>query len=49
MDTAIATVGEELALNAQTYLGNDGDLVTYPIKKGTVLNVVAFQKHKSDG
>lgn len=49
MTTPIATVGEELTLNAQTYVGRDGDLVTYPIEEGTVLNVIAFQKHKGYG
>lgn len=48
MKTVIPAVGEELALNSQVYMGHDGDLVTYPIEKGTVLNVVAFQKHKED-
>jgi salicylate hydroxylase len=48
METAIAAVGEELALNSQVYMGKDGDLVTYPIEDGSVLNVVAFRKHKED-
>jgi salicylate hydroxylase len=46
MDDAIAAVGEELARNSQVYMGKDGDLVTYPIEDGSVLNVVAFRKHK---
>ncbi|KUJ12639.1 FAD/NAD(P)-binding domain-containing protein [Mollisia scopiformis] len=48
MDTAIDAVGEELALNSQVYVGNDGDLVTYPIEGGSLLNVVAFRKHDVD-
>jgi salicylate hydroxylase len=48
METAIDAVGEELAVNSQVYMGKDGDLVTYPIENGSVLNVVAFRKHKEN-
>ncbi|CZR59965.1 related to salicylate 1-monooxygenase [Phialocephala subalpina] len=48
MQAAIDAVGGELSLNSQVYMGKDGDVVTYPIEQGSVLNVVAFQKHKDN-
>jgi salicylate hydroxylase len=48
MESAIAAVGEGFAQNSQVYMGRDGDVVTYPIENGTMLNVVAFQKHKEE-
>ncbi|KAJ9496136.1 hypothetical protein H2202_008382 [Exophiala xenobiotica] len=48
MECAIAAVGEDFALSSQVYMGRNGDLVTYPIEHGSLLNVVAFQKQKGD-
>lgn len=48
VDTAAAAIGDELARNAQMYLGHHGHLLTIPIEKGKTMNVVAF-KTKADG
>jgi salicylate hydroxylase len=44
MSSAISTVGEELAINSQIYMGKDASVVTYPIENESVLNLVAFRR-----
>ena len=46
MESAVLTVGEDCALDSKVYMGKNGNVVTYPIERGSKLNVVAFQKHK---
>ncbi|KAF2169684.1 hypothetical protein M409DRAFT_20099 [Zasmidium cellare ATCC 36951] len=48
MSTAAAILGDELARNAQQYLGHGAHVLTYPISNGAILNVVAFGT-KADG
>ncbi|KAL8948912.1 MAG: hypothetical protein Q9222_004939 [Ikaeria aurantiellina] len=48
MDQAIATLGKERATNSNMWLGPHGHLLTIPIEKGKVMNVVAFRS-KDDG
>ena len=48
MEKAVGLLGDELARNAQMYLGYHGHILTFPIEKGEVMNVVAFRT-KSDG
>jgi salicylate hydroxylase len=48
MDKAVAALGDELARNSQMYLGRHGHVLTFPIEKGTIMNVVAFRA-KPDG
>lgn len=48
MDRATATLGDELARNAQMYMGLGKSVLTYPINRGKVLNVVALLT-KEDG
>lgn len=42
MEKAVAAIGDELARNAQMYLGYHGHMLTFPIEKGATMNVVAF-------
>ncbi len=49
MEDAVEAVGEELALNSQVYMGTNGNVVTYPIEEGGMLNIVAFRKHTGQG
>ncbi|TDH67011.1 hypothetical protein CCR75_000052 [Bremia lactucae] len=42
MDKAAALLGDELARNSQMYFGYHGHIVTFPIQRGAVMNVVAF-------
>ncbi|CAN8096317.1 unnamed protein product [Discula destructiva] len=46
MDEAVAALGEEMAKNAQMYLGRHGHVLTFAVEKGKVMNVVAFQSAK---
>ncbi|KAK0647443.1 6-methylsalicylic acid decarboxylase atA [Lasiodiplodia hormozganensis] len=39
MDQAVELVGDEFARNSQLYLGYHAHLITYPIEKGTMVNV----------
>ncbi|KAA8570380.1 hypothetical protein MFRU_005g04420 [Monilinia fructicola] len=48
MEKAVAAVGESLARNSQMYVGHKGHVLTFPIEKGAVMNVVAFRS-KKDG
>ena len=48
MEEAAALMGDELARNAQMYLGHGGHILTFPIEKGKTMNVVAFST-KEDG
>lgn len=48
MNDAAALMGDELARNAQMYVGNGGHILTFPIEKGNTMNVVAFST-KEDG
>ncbi|KAG8157131.1 hypothetical protein KVR01_013121 [Diaporthe batatas] len=42
MDEAVSLLGEEMAKNAQMYLGRHGHILTFAIEKGKLMNVVAF-------
>ncbi|WVQ75093.1 salicylate 1-monooxygenase [Cryptococcus sp. DSM 104548] len=49
MEKARELLGDELAQNAQMYTGYHGHVLTFPIEKGDVMNVVAFSsKEKWD-
>lgn len=48
MEKAVDALGDELARNSQMYLGYHGHVLTFPIEKGEMMNVVAF-KTKEDG
>ena len=48
MDDAAGLMGDELARNAQMYVGRGGHILTFPIEKGKTMNVVAFST-KEDG
>lgn len=48
MDDAANLMGDELARNAQMYMGHGGHILTFPIEKGKTMNVVAFST-KEDG
>ena len=48
MEKAVDLLGDEIAKNFQMYLGYHGHILTFPIEKGTIMNVVAFRT-KSDG
>ena len=47
MEKAIDLLGDELARNSQMWLGYHGHILTLPIEKGSIMNVVAFRT-KSD-
>ncbi|KAF7189094.1 6-methylsalicylic acid decarboxylase atA [Pseudocercospora fuligena] len=42
MDKAIEAIGEERAVNSQFYLGHNSHMLSLPISKGKIFNVVAF-------
>lgn len=48
MDQAAELMGDELARNSQMYFGHGGHILTFPIEKGKIMNVVAFST-KRDG
>lgn len=48
MTRAIEALGVEKARNRQMYIGKNGHILTFPIAKGKLLNVVAFHKSCSD-
>ncbi|KAI9148924.1 mannitol 1-phosphate dehydrogenase [Paramyrothecium foliicola] len=47
MEQAAAELGAELAGNSQMYLGRHGHILTFPIAKGEIMNVVAFGSAKT--
>ncbi|OBT63386.1 hypothetical protein VE03_07258 [Pseudogymnoascus sp. 23342-1-I1] len=47
MDEAVAELGEEKARNRQMYLGDNGHIITFPVAKGNIMNIVAF--HGAEG
>lgn len=48
MKIAEAALGAELANNRQMYLGHRGHVLTFPVAKGALMNVVAFHSSQSD-
>jgi salicylate hydroxylase len=46
MDQAVKAVGEQMATNSQMYLGNHGHMLTFPVRGGKIMNVVAFSSAK---
>lgn len=48
MEKAVALLGDELARNGVMWLGKHGHVLTFPVQKGEVMNVVAV-KPKPDG
>ena len=42
MEKAVQLLGDELAKNSQMYFGEHGHVLTFPIEKGRIMNVVAF-------
>ena len=48
MKLAENALGAERANNRQMYLGHGGHVVTFPVAKGTLMNVVAFHGTASD-
>ena len=48
MTKAVDLMGDELARNSQMYIGYHGHVLTFPIEKGEIMNVVAFRT-KQDG
>ncbi|OBT49161.1 hypothetical protein VE00_00004 [Pseudogymnoascus sp. WSF 3629] len=42
MEEAVAELGEEKARNRQMYLGDNGHILTFPVAKGNIMNIVAF-------
>lgn len=48
MEKAVALLGDEMARNGVMWLGNHGHVLTFPVQKGEVMNVVAV-KPKPDG
>jgi len=48
MALAEAALGAEKAQNRQMYLGHRGHVLTFPVAKATLMNVVAFHNSQSD-
>lgn len=48
MDKLVELLGEEEAMNRHMYLGHGGHILTFPVAKGKIVNVVAFCS-KKDG
>lgn len=48
MKLAEAALGAEKANNRQMYLGHGGHILTFPVGRGALMNVVAFHDSKSD-
>lgn len=48
MKVAEAALGAEKANNRQMYLGHGGHILTFPVARGALMNVVAFHDSKSD-
>jgi salicylate hydroxylase len=49
MDKLVEAVGDEKAKNRQMYLGHNAHILTFPIAKCTLANVVAFHGMKGEG
>lgn len=47
MPKATAILGAKLAQNSQQYLGKHGHILTFPVEKGSTMNVVAFRCAKT--
>ena len=47
MDEAVGCLGETLAQNSQMYWGYHGHLLTFPVRHGEIMNVVAFTSKES--
>jgi salicylate hydroxylase len=41
-------LGAEMAWNRQIYLGHGGHILTFPVGRGALMNVVAFHFSQSD-
>lgn len=48
MNQAVSLLGDHLARNAHHHVGYDGHVLTFPIEKGKVMNVVAFRTKKDN-
>lgn len=48
MDLAVKAVGEEKAKNSSIFMGSGGHVLTMPIEKGKLLNIVAFHRTYED-
>ncbi|KAH6672400.1 putative salicylate hydroxylase [Halenospora varia] len=48
MKIAEEAIGKEKANNRQMYLGHRGHVLTFPVAKGALMNVVAFHSSQSD-
>lgn len=46
MEKVVDLLGDELARNSVMWLGNHGHVLTFPIEKGAMMNVVAFRTEK---
>lgn len=46
MDEAVAALGEEMAKNAQMYLGRHGHILTFAVEKGKVMNGESWAKQR---
>ena len=47
MEKVAAIIGDEQARNSQIHVGYDGHVLTIPIEKGKVMNVVAFREKEN--
>ncbi|KAF2261775.1 FAD/NAD(P)-binding domain-containing protein [Lojkania enalia] len=47
MEKAVEIVGEEESRSPQMYIGYHGHVLTFPISKGSIMNVVAFSSQES--
>ena len=43
MERAAQFLGHDKAMNSHMHLGHRGHILTFPVAKGTVMNVVAFK------
>lgn len=43
MDRAVSLLGHDKAANGHMHLGHGGHILTFPVAKGKVMNVVAFR------
>lgn len=46
MDEAVAALGDEMAKNAQMYLGRHGHILTFAVEKGKVMNGKSRTRHR---
>ena len=47
MDQAAGLLGDEMARNGSMWLGDHGHVLSFPIEKGALMNVVAFRTQES--